>query len=96
MIRLLWILLFLVVSCSPAIIDVQVSVQEDDTTPCLGAAHFELQIVTEAGILPSFHSYGQFFDATTFSCVNEEFKIADLDFGSGEMFRIVQGIEPRP
>lgn len=69
-------------SCGPGHPDVWLSLGQDGTQPCLGAAHLEIEVSTPKG-KSVFHEFNQFFDANTHSCAIGQFRYPDLPLGNG-------------
>ncbi len=57
-------------------------ISEDNTWPCLGAAHMKIQVNSDAG-MSEFHEFGQFFDTHTHKCAIGQYRFSGLPLGSG-------------
>ncbi len=79
---ILGLALFACVACGPGHPQVWLSLGQDGTQPCLGAAHLEIEVTTPEG-KSEFHEFNQFFDANTHACAIGQFRYPDLPLGNG-------------
>ncbi|HOX43489.1 MAG TPA: hypothetical protein PK668_07825 [Myxococcota bacterium] len=80
-----WLALALLVGgsagCGSEVSEVRLDLQEDGSSPCMGAAHLVFQVLSSTGV-KEFHEFGEFFRADTSACVSGEFRFEGLDFSS--------------
>ncbi len=66
--------------CGSEVSEVRLDLQEDGSSPCMGAAHMMIRVISSDGPSREFHEFGQFFRGDNAACVNGEFRFAGLDF----------------